>query len=107
MNTEYERGYREGAEHISKQVDYLNSQVLRVTELLSKAVFVRAAKDHPKPNMHIWLVLEEDMITTGYFTGGSYVADSGYVVTPRFWCMIPSVITGEPNGIRRRIVKRD
>lgn len=107
MTTEYEQGYRDGMEHISSQVTYLNEQVLKVTGILSKAVFVNPGTTPPKPGMRLWLVLDAEMITTGYYVGGKYISDSGYEVNPIFWCMIPKVITGEDGGPRRKLVKRD
>lgn len=107
MTPEYEQGYRDGMNHLSQQMEHLNSQVVRMAELLSKAAFVRKADEHPKPNMHIWLILDEDMVTSGYFTGKEYLADSGVFVNPKFWCMIPKIVTGENLGPRRRIVKPD
>lgn len=107
MTPEYEQGYRDGMEHISNQVSYLNEQVLKVTAILTKAVFVNPANTPPKPGMHIWLVLDKEMITTGYYLGGKYIADSGLVVDPEFWCMIPKIIAGEDDGPRRKLVKRD
>lgn len=107
MTPEYEQGYRDGMEHISNQVSYLNEQVQRVTEILTKAVFVNPVTTPPKPGMHVWLVMDKEMISTGYFLGGQYLADSGYVVDPLFWCMIPKVIAGEDDGPRRKLVKRD
>lgn len=107
MTSEYEQGYRDGMEHISKQVDYLNEQVHKVTGILSKAVFVNPGNTPPKANMHVWLVIDKEMISTGYYMGGQYVADSGHVVNPMFWCMIPKVIAGDDDGPRRKLVKRD
>lgn len=107
MTPEYEQGYRDGMDHLSQQVDYLNNQVVKVTEILHKAVFVNPASNPPKPGMHIWLVMDKEILSTGYYLGGKYIADSGYIVDPLFWCMIPRVIAGEDDGPRRKLVKRD
>lgn len=107
MTPEYEQGYRDGMAHISQQISYLNDQITRVTSILAKAVFVNPGNTPPKPGLHVWLVMDKEMVSTGYYIGGKYVADSGYIVEPLFWCMIPSIISGEDTGPRRRLVKRD
>lgn len=107
MTPEYEQGYRDGMEHISSQVAYLNDQMVKVTAILHKAVFTNPSANPPKPGMHVWLILDKDMITTGYYLAGKYIADSGYVVDPTFWCMIPKIVSGEDEGPRRKLVKRD
>jgi len=106
MTPEYEQGYRDGMEHLSNQVAYLNDQIQKVTGILGKAVFVNPASNPPKPGMHIWLVLDKEMITTGYYISGKYIADSGYEVIPEYWCMIPRIIAGRDDGPRKQIVKR-
>jgi len=103
--TPYEQGYCDGMAHISSQVEYVNEQVARITQILTKAVFTQKAGTPPRPNMHIWLILDADRITTGYFLGGKYIADSGLEVFPTHWCMIPSIVTGENPGPRKRIIK--
>lgn len=106
MTPEYEQGYRDGMENLSAQVGYLNDQVSKVTAILHKAVFANKADTPPKPGMHIWLIMDADMITSGYYLGGKYIADSGIFVEPKFWCMIPKVVAGEDDGPRRKLVKR-
>lgn len=105
MTPDYEQGYRDGMEHLSHQVAHLNDQVLRVTNILSRAVFINPSETPPRPMMHIWLVIDSDMLTSGYFLDGRYIADSGMEVFPMFWCMIPKAIAGEDDG-PRRLVKR-
>lgn len=104
-NTPYEQGYRDGMAHVTSQVEYLNDQVTRVAHILTKAVFTQPSDTPPKPNMHIWLILDKDRITTGYYLAGKYIADSGIEVKPTHWCMIPAIVSGDPSGPLRRIVK--
>ena len=106
MTPEYEQGYRDGMEHISSQVMHLNEQIQKITGVLHKAVFVNPASRYPKPGMHIWMILDKEMITTGYYLGGKYIADSGLEVVPEYWCMVPRVIAGEDDSPRRKLVKR-
>ena len=76
--TPYEEGYRDGMEHLSKQADHINEQVAKVAQILTKAVFVHSCSvSNPKPNTRLWLILGDDIITTGYFIGGQYLADGG------------------------------
>lgn len=107
MTPEYEQGYKDGMENLASQVSYLNSQIQKVTGILTRAVFVNPGSTPPRPNMRVWLVLDPEMITTGYYLGGKYVADSGYEVVPQFWCMIPRALSGEEPGPRRKLIKPD
>lgn len=106
MTEDYERGYREGSEQLRQQMEYLNDQMTRVSQILTKAVFLQPAKAAPKPGLRIWLILDADTITTGYYLNGKYLSDGGAYVEPTHWCMIPNAITGG-TGTRRRIVKPD
>ncbi len=104
MTEEYERGLRDGQQMIANQVSYLNDQVARVAQILTRAVFLHSIKTPPKPNTHVWLILGPDILTTGYYTGnGNYLADGGNYVAPTHWCMIPSAVSGDP-PVNRRLV---
>jgi hypothetical protein len=103
--TQYEQGYCDGMEHMSSQVQYINDQVARIAQILTKAVFTQPSATPPKPNTHIWLILDNDRITTGYYLGGKYIADSGIEVKPIYWCMIPSIVSGKNDGPLKRIIK--
>jgi hypothetical protein len=104
--TDYEQGYKDGMSHISQQVSYINQKFTRITQILTKAVFTNEASVVPKTNMHIWLVLDKDMITSGYYIGGNYISDSGHIMYPTHWCMIPSEISGRDETEPRRRIAR-
>lgn len=94
MNEDYEAGYRDGMNHVSQQVEHVNAQMVKMAELLNKALFVQPISSKPKPGMNIWLIMDGGIVTTGYFVNNEYIADSGMVVSPEFWCFIPPIVNG-------------
>ena len=107
LSEDYLRGYKDGMDHISAQVDHINDQMNRLNQILTKAVFAVDAKNKPRPGLRLWLVLDPDSITTGYYLSGKFISDAGCFVEPTHWCLIPPSITGEVRKSRRRIVKGD
>lgn len=90
--SDYEEGYKDGMAHITSQVKYLNDHVSRIADILTRAIFVSPANKPPKPNINLWLILPGEIITTGYYMKGEYIADSGAIVEPTHWCMPPTVV---------------
>lgn len=102
----YENGYRDGMQHMATQMHHMNEQMGRMSDLLHRALFVQEAGSYPRPGVNLWLILDGGIVTTGYFMDGRYVADSGAVVSPTHWCMIPPAVSGSVNRGRRRILPR-
>ena len=90
----YQEGYADGMAHMAKQVQFIERQLLGLTKLLSKAVIFQPANLKPRPATDLWLVLDSGVITTGFFLNNQYIADSGLVVTPAYWGMVPTAIKG-------------
>lgn len=108
MSPEYENGYRDGMEHVSKQVEFVNERMVRLAELLNKAFFVQPVSSKPRPGINLWLILDNGIVTPGYYINGEYVADSGAIVSPEFWCIVPPIVNGvEIDAVQTRRLRKE
>lgn len=87
--------------HLSRQVEYLEDQLRRVSSILNKALFIQESESPPRPGVNLWLILDGGIVTTGYYLNREYVADSGAVVHPTHWCMIPPTVKREVDDARK------
>lgn len=97
----YQDGYMDGMKHLEQQVgpelERMTEQLQGLVTLLHKAVFVQPVSNKPKPMVNLWLIFEDGRIATGFYINQVFIADSGAEVSPKFWCLIPPVLTDKPN----------
>lgn len=94
----YQEGYIDGMRNMATQVGYVEEQMGRLTALLMKAVMIRPASSKPKPGLDLWLILAPGIVTTGFYLNKEFIADSGMVVSPTHWCVVPPILKGNQDA---------